>query len=211
MSRDHMQTKSGDHDHPRSSWRRAGVTLGALALAGAVGASVSSPAQGNLFEPWSRLQDRQEIEDLEYCYGAATDAIGRGDVEAGRAIYQTCFTQNAVISASFPGADPSGPPDLSTVGPSSWADIVESVFDSSGYQSTQHLISNVRINFTGFNTATMTSYLNATHVLDPTSSIDLANGTYTSVVVRTAYGWRIAERDLDLITFMRVQSPPAAP
>ena len=174
-------------------------------------ASSASPAEGTHFEPWHRLKDRAEIEDLNYCYAAGTDAIGRGDLQAGKAIYQTCFTQDAVFAASFPDTDPNDPPDLTTVGPDSWADIVEGVFESAGYASTQHLISNVRVDFQGPHTATVTSYLNATHVLDPFGSIDLANGTYVDVVVRTPQGWRITQRTLELITFMRVDSPPAAP
>lgn len=188
----------------------------ALALAGAacvIGLVAASSAHGDAGPQEDdisllRLVARAEIEGLERCYAKATDTIGSGDTEGGRAIYKTCFTPNAQISASFPGADPNGPPDLSTIGPDAWTQIVEDTFAASGFESTQHIITNVRIDFDG-NSATVESYLNATHVLDPEGSIDLANGTYTSTVVRTAQGWRIAKRDLRLITYMRVDSPVA--
>jgi hypothetical protein len=194
--------------HPRGSWRRGALVLSAVMLAGAFTVSVSTPAEGTQPNHWKSLSDRQEIEDLTYCYAAATDAIGRGDVLGGRAIYGTCFTPDAAIGASYPGSDPNGPPDLVSIGPNAWADVVEGVFADAGYQSTQHLVSNVRIKING-NTATMTSYLNATHVLDPFTSVTIANGTYEDVVVRTPAGWRIKQRTLRLISFVHLESPPA--
>jgi hypothetical protein len=179
-----------------------------VAVVGAIVVSVATPAEGTQPDYVKQLRDRQEIEDLAYCYAAGTDAIGRGDVQGGKAIYQTCFTPNAVIAASYPGNDPNGPPDLTTIGPDAWAGVVESVFAQAGYVGTQHLISNVRIQVNG-NTATMTTYLNATHVLDPYTSYNVANGTYEDVVVRTPAGWRIKQRTLRLISFVHVESPPA--
>jgi hypothetical protein len=153
-----------------------------------------------------RLADRAEITDLAYCYAAGTDAIGAGDVALGQQIYAGCFTPDARIEASFPGADPNGPADLTAFGAAAWGDIVEGVFDSSGYVATQHLISNVRIDIDG-NSASMISYLHATHVLDPAGSIAVANGHYVDQVVRTPQGWRIAARRLHLIDFVQLDSP----
>ena len=200
-----MHTNSS---HPRGIWHRGAVVLSAVMLAGAVVVSVTTPAEGTPHDFFSSPSARAEIEDLTYCYAAGTDAIGRGDVEGGKAIYHTCFTPNAEIGASYPGSDPNAPPDLVSIGPDAWAAVVESVFADAGYQSTQHLISNVRINITG-NTGTMTSYLNATHVLDPFTSVTIANGTYEDVVVRTPAGWRIKKRTLRLISFVHLESPPA--
>ena len=194
--------------HPRSFWNRGGVVLSAIMLAGTVIVSVATPAEGTQHDHWSSSSDRDEIEDLAYCYAAATDAIGRGDVQGGKDLYHTCFTPNAAIGASYPGSDPNGPPDLVSNGPDAWAAVVQSVFATAGYESTQHMMSNIRISIQG-NTATMTSYLNATHVLDPYTGVNIANGTYEDVVVRTPAGWRIKKRTLRLISFVHLESPPA--
>lgn len=153
-----------------------------------------------------RLADRAEIADLGHCYAEGTDAIGRGDLVGGKQIYAGCFTHNAVIKAWFPGADPNGPPGLQAVGTAAWADAVEGVFTGNGYIATQHLLGNVRIDLDG-NSGEMSSYLSATHVIDPSGSVELAHGTYVDQVVRTPHGWRIASRKLYLIDFLRLESP----
>ncbi|MDC0674943.1 nuclear transport factor 2 family protein [Nannocystis radixulma] len=153
-----------------------------------------------------RLADRAEIADLTYCYAEGTDAIGRGDLAAGKATYKECFTTNAKVAAYFPGADPNGPPGLSAVGTDAWAVAVQGVFETNGYISTQHLLSNIRIDLDG-NSGTMTSYLSATHVIDPAGAVELAHGTYVDTVVRTPQGWRISKRTLYLISFLRLESP----
>ena len=188
----------------RVSWGRIGAALCATAVV-VSGVAAAVPASGNPTDKFMRLQDRTEIEDLTYCYAEGTDAIGRGQLEVGRSLYEKCFTQDAVLEAYFPTDDPNGPPSL-TSGPSEWADVANNVFTTNGYVSTQHLNSNVRINIQG-NTATMSTYLSATHVIDPNGAVDLAHGTYEDVVVRTPKGWKIAKRTLRLLTFMRVESP----
>lgn len=153
-------------------------------------------------EPTSRLQDEADIRKLTLCYAHGTDAIGRGDVEAGRAIYQPCFTKDATLSAAFPNGQ-----QETRTGSDAWADFVASVFQGAGYTSTQHLIGNISIEVQD-TSATMSTYLHATHVL-PNGSMDIANGTYEDTVVKTEAGWRIQSRKLTLITFLNLA--PTAP
>jgi hypothetical protein len=146
--------------------------------------------------------DEAEIAKLPVCYALGTDAIGRGDVAQGKAIYTPCFTSNAVLSVYFPGSPFSGPPSFSTVGASSWGDFVSNTFTANGYTSTQHLMGSVDIHVDGHH-ATMTSYLHATHVLAD-GTIDVANGTYEDEVVRQNGDWKIKSRTLKLITFLNL-------
>ena len=95
---------------------------------------------------------------------------------------------------------------MSAIGGDAWALAVKGVFEASGYVSTQHIMTNIRIELDG-NTGTMTSSLSATHVIDPEGAIEVAHGTYVDTVVRTPQGWRIAKRTLRLITFVRLESP----
>ena len=153
---------------------------------------------------WEHDQEA-EIAKLPVCYALGTDAIGRGDVPEGKAIYQPCFTHNAVLSVYFPGTPFSGPPNFSTVGASSWGDFVSDTFTANGYTATQHLMGSIAINVDGTH-ATMTSYLHSTHVL-PDGTIDVANGTYEDEVVRHNGKWKIKNRTLKLITFLNLGTP----
>lgn len=192
-----------------TTWNyRRGRTIGAAVVAITCLAAVAAPhADANKqSEAGKRLSDRAEIAELTYCYAEGTDAIGRGDLAAGKQIYKDCFTADAVVAAYFPGADPNGPPGLSAIGTDAWADAVEGVFSGNGYVATQHLLGNVRIDLEG-NHGTMSSYLSATHVVDPAGAVELAHGTYVDTVVRTPQGWRISKRTLYLIDFLRLESP----
>lgn len=167
----------------------------AIVLGWSLGPSVAA-------EQTSRLQDEADIRKLTICYAHGTDAIGRGDVAAGRAIYQPCFTKDATFSAAFPNGQ-----EEKRTGSDAWADFVATVFQGAGYTSTQHLIGTISIEVQD-KSATMSTYLHATHVL-PNGSIDIANGTYEDTVVKTEEGWRIQSRKLTLITFLNVA--PTAP
>lgn len=161
-----------------------------------------SPGPSVAAEPTSWLRDKADIRRLTICYAHGTDAIGRGDVAAGKAIYQPCFTKDATFSVVFPNGQ-----GEKRTGSDAWADFVATVFQGAGYTNTQHLIGTISIEVQD-KSATMSTYLHATHVL-PNGSIDVANGTYEDSVVKTNEGWQIQSRRLTLITFLNVA--PRAP
>lgn len=171
------------------------VLTTAFLLSWPLGSSVAA-------EQTSRLQDEADIRNLTICYAHGTDAIGRGDVTAGRAIYQPCFTKDASFSVVFPNGQ-----QEKRTGSDAWADFVATVFQGAGYTITQHLLGTISIEVQD-TSATMSTYLHATHVL-PNGSMDIANGTYEDSVVQTEEGWRIQSRKLTLITFLNVA--PTAP
>jgi SnoaL-like domain len=152
----------------------------------------------------SQPNAQSDIEKLTVCYALGTDAIGRGDIQGGKNIYQDCFTPNATITAIFPD----GVTTATRVGSNDWADFVASVFQGNGYVATQHLMGTINIAING-NTATMTSYLHATHKRSDTS-IDVANGTYEDEIIQQNGRWKIRRRTLKLITFLNLSSPPNA-
>ncbi|KYF90169.1 nuclear transport factor 2 family protein [Sorangium sp. So ce296] len=188
--------------------RRALPAASALALAGAVTMSIAKPAEGTPPNGLPELKALQEIEQLEYCYAAGTDAIGRGDLETGKAIYARCFTEDAPVLIWEAGADPGDPPVVSVPSAEAWADFIDVLFAESGYVGTQHLISNVRIDILpGGRRAKITSYLIATHVYDPLSSVQVAHGTYENEAVLTNSGWKLSKRTFRTLSFMRIDSP----
>ncbi|MBD2449154.1 nuclear transport factor 2 family protein [Nostoc sp. FACHB-152] len=146
---------------------------------------------------------KSEIQELANCYALGTDAIGRGNLQEGKNIYQNCFTPDATITAVFP----SGASET-RYGANNWADFVYAVFQANGYQATQHLIGTVNISVQN-NKASMSSYLHATHKLSDTS-IDVANGTYVDEVVNKQGSWKISRRTLTLIDFLNLSSPGAS-
>ncbi|MDI1428500.1 nuclear transport factor 2 family protein [Polyangium sorediatum] len=153
-----------------------------------------------------KLAAELEIAKLPVCYALGTDAIGRGDLQAGKNIYAPCFKSDAELAVYFPGTPFNGPPSSTAIGANAWADFVEGVFTTSGYTSTQHLIGSIDINVIDEDEATMTSYLHATHVL-PDGTIDVANGTYEDEVIRVNGTWKIKRRTLKLITFLNLGTP----
>ncbi len=185
--------------------RRMAVAI--LVIAGAA-ASVTLGAGYVDASPLSWLHDDEaEIAKLPVCYALGTDAIGRGKVPQGKAIYKPCFTNNAVLSVYFPGTPFNGPPSFSTVGASSWGDFVSDTFTANGYTATQHLMGSIDIHVDGNGVhGTMTSYLHATHTLAD-GTIDVANGTYEDEVVRQNGVWKIKTRTLKLIDFLNLGTP----
>lgn len=179
---------------------RSAIVAAAAALLVLGGAGLSQASSGS----WGAEQ-QLELQQLTYCYARGTDAIGRGDVAAGKSIYQGCFTGDAELAVYFPGTDVNGPPDYVTTGTDSWADFVSAVFTGNGYTATQHLMGNVQVDVHG-NGGTMTSYLHATHVVAD-GTIDVANGTYEDEVVRQQGNWKIKRRTLKLITFLNLGTP----
>ena len=173
-----------------------------IMLTALITALVLSGPRAVAAEQTDRLQAAADIRKLTICYAHGTDAIGRGDVAAGRAIYQPCFTQDATFSVVFPNGQ-----QEERTGSDAWADFVATVFQGAGYTSTQHLIGTISIEVQD-KSATMSTYLHATHVL-PNGSMDIANGTYEDSVVKAAEGWRIQSRRLTLITFLNLA--PTAP
>jgi SnoaL-like protein len=190
--------------------RRFLPIVSALALTGAVTLLLARPAEGNPPSDVAELKALHDIEDLEYCYAAGTDAIGRGDLVTGKQIYAKCFTPNAPVVITQVGGAPGDPPAVSVPSAEVWADLIDGLFADAGYVSTQHKISNVRIDILpGGNTAKITSYLTATHVYDPVGSIQVSHGTYESEAVKTPSGWRLSKRLYHTLTFLRLDSPPA--
>jgi hypothetical protein len=189
--------------------RRVLPTISAIALTGAVTMSLTKPAEGTPPSDVLELKALHDIEDLEYCYAAGTDAIGRGDLAKGKQIYGECFIPNAPVIISQIGDAPNTPPGVSMPSAQAWADLIDGLFSDAGYISTQHKISNVRIQILpGGHKAKITSYLTATHVYAVESSIQLSHGVYESDAVLTPSGWKLARRYYHVQTFLRLDSPP---
>jgi ketosteroid isomerase-like protein len=129
----------------------------------------------------AELRDRQEITEVCYRYAISLDS---GDWAA----LATCFTSDAV--AHYRSGGPSrGYPAIEARVRSALAPL----------SASQHLVSNVVVTLAG-DTAASVCYLQAQHVRPGTAGGDLyvVAGRYLDRFVRTADGWRIAERRLEI-------------
>lgn len=123
-----------------------------------------------------RLVDRQEVADLCARYTSALDTRDWQRLES-------CFTADPVFV--HPGGRLEGFPAI----------LARTSAALDPLDATQHLLGNVVVVVDG-DTATATSYFQAQHVRAGTPGGDtyLIAGRYADTLVRTAAGWRIAER-----------------
>lgn len=140
-----------------------------------------------------QLADIEDIRQLTVNYARATDLLGSDDEHKrsqGRALYHVTFAPDAKVRAGE---------SEEVTGPDAWADYVMNALRI--YSSTQHLVGTIDIHLDPAaqgpaSTATMTTYLYATHEHAPGGDIWIVLGTYHDQCTRTAEGWRIATRQL---------------
>jgi hypothetical protein len=129
-----------------------------------------------------------QVRQLAVNYTLGTDAIGRGDVATGLALYRRTFTPDAEIEVA-------GAPTTRRVGPGAWSGFVNDTFRGRNEIRTQHLVGSINIVPSGEDTAEMSSYMHAAH-LRTNGDNHMVLLTYVDHCVRTPDGWRIAKRTL---------------
>lgn len=151
-----------------------------------------------------RTADRLDIADTIHRYAEAIDHIGAHSVDPGApdpalaqaiTILGSCLTDDAIVRLYFhgPGSDPV---QAGAGGPARFAPFVRQYFTDYGYVQTYHLVGNIRIRFTGEDTATVRSYINTTHWLADGRML-LAPIEYEDTVVRGPDRlWRIQTREI---------------
>ena len=125
-----------------------------------------------------------------YCTGI--DLIGAGDLPAGIAELRVWFADHARFVYTFPPKYAAL--NFDVTGPKAFARVVNELYRSNGFVRTQHQVSNVRIERTGQDTATVRAYLVAVHAF-PDERVFFATGKYVDVVERVNGQWKIVYRD----------------
>jgi len=124
------------------------------------------------------IADRIEIDDLLTRYATALDAK---DWDA----WASCFTPDAVIDYTAAGGVKGTLPEVRQ-----WLTTV-----MAGFPMTQHLVTNRAVHITGDAATCRSCLFNPMGVPDNDSMmIFFEGGYYRDRLVRTADGWRIAER-----------------
>jgi len=129
--------------------------------------------------PLQTLIDRMDITDTSLRYATGIDL-------KDRALYRSCFTEEIEMDLSSMGL---GPPV--TVPADVW--VEQALTLVSGFQSTQHIITNHVIIVEG-DEATCVAYVQARH-FNPGSMITVG-GYYTNRLVRSPEGWKICKLKL---------------
>jgi SnoaL-like domain len=179
---------------------------------------------------WADSQD--EVEDLAVCYAYGTDALGsavNASIEAnldstanladpqfakGLGFYRKCFAKQFSFTLEFDGVPVLTVPDPATRTASTdaalqWANFVNNAFRGPGYRNTQHHMGSISSEVQA-QSASMTSYLIATHAFGPTSSqtgVNVVGGTYRDDVVRKNGRWLIAQRTLNITSAVVTPGP----
>lgn len=153
--------------------RTAGLAAGVLAL-GVPAMALAEGSDGDLAADVQYLKDRAEIEEAQYRYALGIDSK---DVD----LLISAFDET--ISAKYiPGNT------MEDIPSASLAQGIIDNFVTKG-ATTQHFMNVMRIEIDG-DTASATTYLRATHVVEGTPNY-IVGGRYDNTYVRTESGWRI--------------------
>jgi hypothetical protein len=159
-------------------------------------------------EQVDRALDRLGIADASYIYGAAVDLIGATPVKPGdpdpalneaAELFGQAMHEDAKLRLFLAG--PSGPSQpMGSGGPAGVARAVRDYFTAYGYIGTQHPVGNVRVSFTGSDTAVGTCLIPCFHWLADGRML-LAPVNYRDGYRRTSGIWKIATRDVFAMKF----------
>src|SRR4029450_5225122 len=133
----------------------------------------------------------RELTALANGYCTGIDLIGAGDLPAGIKDLRLWFADHARFVYTFPPKYAAL--NFDVTGPQDFARVVNEPYRVNGFVRTQHQVSNVRIERTGQDTATIRAYLIAVHLF-PDEPVFFATGKYVDAVERVNGRWRIVQR-----------------
>ena len=133
-----------------------------------------------------------ELTALANGYCTRIDLIGAGDMPAGIEELRLWFADHARFVYTFPPKYAAL--NFDVTGPEAFAQVVNDLYRANGFVRTQHQVSNIRIERTGQDTATVRAYLSAVHMF-PDERVFCATGKYVDAVERVNGQWKIVHRD----------------
>jgi hypothetical protein len=170
---------------------------------GELGAEVEAAASG---APAVAPEVQLALSRLAISYGTALDAIGDGDLDRGTALLRGIIAPQAEVSFAFPPGYEAL--DFGAVGPDELAQAVHGTFQALGFVRTQHHVTNVVVERTAPNAATMTSYITAPHVFANNSVLNITARFRDQVRYRNDR-WLIVHREVVVISL--TQQPAFVP
>ena len=142
---------------------------------------------------------QQEISQVLWgCYAVGADLVGRGDVEASKKVLRKCYSNDMVFESVLPPAY-AGLAFTTTGGADPWVDVSNQFYRSMHFSRVQHLITNIVINRTGPNTATVDSGAIAVHVY-PDEHVFSTTVKFVDEFRRTNGTWWITHRTMTVLS-----------
>ena len=160
------------------------------------------------------VEDYEAIRNHVTCYPFGIDKIGRGDTDAGAAIWKDCFAPDFEFSVFIGRGDPTNCPGPSCPFPKEMTSIemrvafAKRAFEGGGFVKTSHHLTNIATSFVSPDKANVNAYIQAWHWKSD-GTVVIAPGTWDVEVTRGENGWRITKEKLSVVG-AAVILPPAA-
>jgi hypothetical protein len=181
--------------------RRLGLAFIALLLLVAPGMSRAQTAA-----------DAEAVRNLVTCYPFGIDKIGRGDSDAGIALWKQCFASDYAFSVFIgygeptvcPGDKCPFPKEMGTV--DMRAAYAKRAFDGGKFVKTSHHLTNMAVSFVDADHAVVNAYIQAWH-WRADGTVIVGAGTWDVDVARQDAGWRITHEKLSIVGAGMLQPP----
>jgi hypothetical protein len=179
----------------RFGFRLARPSMVALITAMLCCAAIAEPSSPGL---------QESVRNHLSCYPFGIDAIGRGKMEEGIAIWKGCFAPDYKFSVFLgrgeptvcPGEKCSFPKDMSSI--EMRANLAKKVFDGAGFIRTSHHVTNATITMIDPGHAKVNAYLQAWHVRREGGTV-IGFGTWDLELARKDDAWLITSEDLRIV------------
>ncbi|MEM7271454.1 MAG: nuclear transport factor 2 family protein [Actinomycetota bacterium] len=215
-----------DNRRFRPTWRRGGrlvaLLLAVLVIAAACSSDDDPESASSASEPEAPVADEAADtaaategqadgpDALARCFASSIDAVGRGNLDAGVAGFDACFTEDYVFDfQAFPGApsvvcpgDGCPVQEFASLGEMR-AVFANNFFVDSGYVATQHQVLNIDVDQDG-DRADVVAYIQAQHFL-PDNSVDIAWNDYAYTAVLEDGRWKMATETIIGTAFLNFQ------
>lgn len=156
--------------------------------------------------------DYEAVRNQVTCYPFGIDRIGRGDADAGMAVWKQCFAPDYAFSVFIgygeptvcPGDKCPFPKDMSPV--EMRAAFAKRAFEGGKFVKTSHHLTNVTVSFAGKKHAIVNAYIQAWH-WRADGTVIVGAGTWDVDLARTKAGWRITNEKLAIVGAGALQPP----
>lgn len=154
-----------------------------------------------------------EVRNHITCYPLGIDKIGKGEQEAGVAIWKDCFAPDFAfalfigrgVPVECPGPSCPFPKEMSAI--EMRAAFARRAFDGGGFVKTSHHLTNVAVSFASADKASVNSYVQAWH-WKADGTVVVAPGNWDVELSRNDGKWRITKEKLSVVG-AAVIAPPA--
>jgi hypothetical protein len=144
-------------------------------------------------------EEQQEISQVLWgCYAVGADLVGAGDVQGAVDTLRQCFADDMQFEAIMPPAY-ANLGFRTAGGAEGFVNVAHQVYRSLRVTRTQHLITNIRVEKTGPNSAVVYSSALATHVY-PDEHVFNATVKFEDEFKRVSGVWKIARKTMTVIS-----------